>query len=105
MDEQTNERQDNPDLASFETDLVGTLFGFHERTMTLLRNSGLDDDKIELVADRIGQLPDDVTAEMKRTKNLDLAGPLKSAYEEVKRLVEELSEQDMIRDQMEKKVD
>ena len=93
MDEKTEKRQDNPDLASFETDLFGALFGFHERTMTLLRNSGLDDDKIKLVADRIGQLLREATAEMKRTKNLDLSGPLVSAYEEVKRMVEELSEQ------------
>ena len=93
MDEQADSPQDNPDLRSLETDLVGTLFGFHERTMTLLRNSGLDADKIELVADRIGQLLREATAEMERTKNLDLSGPLKSAYEEVKRMVEELSEQ------------
>ena len=93
MDEQINERQDNPDLASFETDLVGTLFGFHERAMALLRNSGLDDDKITLVGDRICLLLREATAEMERTKNLDLSGPLVSAYEEVRRLVEELSEQ------------
>ena len=93
MDEQTNERQDNPDLASFETDLFGALFGFHRKAMDLLRNSGLDDDKIKLVADRIGQLLREATAEMKRTKNLDLSGPLESAYKEVKRMVEELSEQ------------
>ena len=93
MDEQINERQDNSDLGSLETDLFGTLFGFHERTMTLLRNSGLDDDKIKLVAERIGQLLREATAEMERTKNLDLSGPLVSAYEEVKRMVEELSEQ------------
>ena len=93
MDEQADSPQDNPDLRSLETDLVGTLFGFHERTMTLLRNSGLDDDKIKLVADRIGQLLREATTEMERTKNLDLSGPLVSAYEEVRRLVEELSEQ------------
>ena len=93
MNEQTNEGQATPDLDSLETDLVGTLFGFHERTMTLLRNSGLDDGKTKLVADRIGQLLRAATAEMERTKNLDLSGPLVSAYEEVKRMVEELSEQ------------
>ena len=93
MDEKTFKRQDNPDLASFETYLFGALFGFHRKAMDLLRNSGLDDDKMKLVADRISQLLDDATAEMKRTKNLDLSGPLESAYEEVKRMVEELSEQ------------
>ena len=93
MNETTDKRQDNPDLASFETDLFGTLFGFHRKAMDLLRNSGLDDDKMKLVADRICQLLDDATAEMERTKNLDLSGPLESAYEEVKRMVEELSEQ------------
>jgi hypothetical protein len=93
MDEKTDKPQDSPDLASFETDLFGAFFGFHRKAMDLLRNSGLDDGKMKLVADRISQLLDDATAEMKRTKNLDLSGPLESAYEEVKRMVEELSEQ------------
>ena len=102
MDEQTDKPQDSPDLTSLEGDLFGALFRFHEKTMALLRQSSLDNDKLDLVADRIQQLLDDATAEMKRRKDMNLVGRLESAYEEVKRLVEELSEQDMIRDEMEK---
>jgi len=92
MDEQTNEPRDKPNLASFEADLFGAIFGFHNKTMTLLRQSSLDDDALDLVADRIKQLLDDATAEMKRTKDMNLAGPLESAYEEVKNMVDELSD-------------
>ena len=52
----------------------------------------LDDDKLDGVADRIKQLLERVTAEIRRTKDFNnLEGPLESAYEEVKRLVDELS--------------
>jgi hypothetical protein len=44
------------------------------------------------VSERIEQLLADATDEMKRTKNLNLAGPLESAYEEVKSMVDELSD-------------
>jgi hypothetical protein len=92
MDAQTNEPTDKSNLTAFEGNLFGTLFGFHEKAMDLLRNSGLDDDKLKLVSERIGQLLADATAEMERTKNLNLAGPLDSVYEEVKNMVDELTE-------------
>jgi ribosomal protein L11 methylase PrmA len=57
-----------------------------------MRNSGLDDDKRESVSKRIEQLLEDATAEMKRTKNLSLSGLLDAAYEEVKSMVDELSD-------------
>lgn len=102
MDEQTDKPPDKPNFPSFEADLFGALFGFHKKTMTLLRQASLDDDNLDLVADRISQLLREATAEVERTKNLDMTGTLESVYEEVKRMVEELSEQDTIRDQMEK---
>ena len=102
MDEQTDKPQDNPDVTSVEGDLFGALFGFHEQTMALLRQSSLGDDKLALVADRIEQLLDDAIAEMKRTKNQNLVGRLEAVYEEAQRMVDELSEQDTILDQMEK---
>jgi len=92
MDAQTNKSPDKSNLAAFEGNLFGALFGFHKKAMDLLRNSGLDDDKLELVSERIEQLLADATAEMKRTKNLNLAGPLDSAYEELKSMVDELSD-------------
>ncbi len=92
MDEQNSKSPDKPNLAAFEGNLFGALFGFHKKAMGLLRNSGLDDDKLELVSERIEQLLADATAEMERTKNLNLAGPLESAYEEIKGMVDELSD-------------
>ena len=102
MDEQTDKPQDNPDVTSLEGDLFGALFGFHEQTTELLRQSSLGDDKLALVADRIEQLLDDAIAEIKRTKNQNLVGRLEAVYEEAQRMVDELSEQGTIRDQMEK---
>ena len=42
-----------PTLVSVEADLFGTLLAFHKKTMTLLRALSLDDEKINVVADRI----------------------------------------------------
>jgi hypothetical protein len=39
-------------LASLEVNLFGTIFEFHKRTMALLRQSSLDDEQLELMADR-----------------------------------------------------
>ena len=80
-----------PTLVSVEADLFGTLFAFHKRTMTLLRESSLDDEKMNIVADRIKTLLDAATAEMKATQQVNLTQRLDAAYDEVKRLVEELS--------------
>ena len=79
-----------PDLTAFEGNLFGTLFAFHKNATDLLRNSGLDDDKLTLLSERIEQLLDEAASEVKRTKNLNLAGPLESAYEELKSMVDEL---------------
>ena len=92
MDEQNSKSPDKPNLAAFEGNLFGAMLDFHKKVMDLLRNSGLDDDKLELVSERIKQLLAGATAEMERTKNLNLAGPLESAYEEVKSMVDELSD-------------
>ena len=91
MDDQSNKPSDSPALSSIEGNLFGALFEFHQKAMALLREADLDDDKLDGVADRIKQLLERVTAEMTRTNDLKLQGPLESAYEEVKRLVDELS--------------
>jgi hypothetical protein len=80
-----------PTLASVEADLFGGVFGFHRKAMTLLRQSSLDDDKMKVVADRINTLLDDATAELKRTQQMNIKERLEAAYDEVKRLVDELS--------------
>jgi hypothetical protein len=92
MDDQSNKPSDSPSLGSIEGNLFGAMFGFHQKAMALLREADLDDDKLDGVADRIKQLLERVTAEIRRTKDFNnLEGPLESAYEEVKRLVDELS--------------
>ena len=91
MGEQDSESPDKSNFSTFEGNLFGALLGFHETLMDLLRNSGLKDDKLKLVSDRIKQLLADVTSETERTGTFDLAAMLDSAYDEVKGMVEELS--------------
>jgi uncharacterized membrane protein YukC len=86
-----NNQPDNRPLASVEGDLFGTLFAFHKKTMTLLRESSLDDEKKNVVADRIKKLLDEATTAMKQSQPINLAETLDAAYEEAKRLVDELS--------------
>ena len=85
------EQPNKPHLASVEADLFGAIFGFHKKTMTLLRQSPLDDEKLNVVADRIKTLLDNATAEVKRTQQLNLTERLEAAYDEVRRLINELS--------------
>lgn len=92
MDERSSKFPIESNLADLEQDLFGVLFEFHKKTMDLLRNSGLDDDKLESVSKRIKQLLADATAEMKRTKNLNVSEFLDAAYEDVKNMVDELSD-------------
>lgn len=80
-----------PNLASVEADLFGVLFAFHKKTMTLLRESSLNDEQVRIVGDRIKALLDNATAETKITRQVNVAERLEAAYEEVKRLVDELS--------------
>ena len=91
MPEQSDKRPAEPTPSTIEGNLFGELFGFHKKVMELLRNAKLSDDKLELVSERIEQLLGDVTAEINRSKTLDLAGQLESAYEEGKSMVDELS--------------
>jgi uncharacterized membrane protein YukC len=87
-----NEQPDNRPPASVEADLFGVLFAFHKKTATLLRESSLDDERKNVVADRIKKLLDDATADMKKPQPINLAARLNAAYEEAERLVYELSQ-------------
>ena len=91
VNQQAKKPQDKPDLAAFEADLFGAVFGFYGKTITLLRKSSLDEEKKKLAVERIGQLMQTVTDEMERSRDCNVVGRLESAYEEVKRLVDELS--------------
>lgn len=86
-----NDQPGNRPLASVEADLFGVLFAFHKKIMTLLRESSLDDEKKNVVADRIKKLLDDATADVKTTRQANVAERLEAAYQETKRLVDELS--------------
>jgi hypothetical protein len=80
-----------PPLTSVEADLFGGVFGFHRKAMTLLRQSSLDDEKRKLVADRIKTLLNSITAELKGPQQMILKERMDAAFDEVKRLVDELS--------------
>jgi len=94
-----SEQPNKPPLDSLETDLFGSLFGFHEKTMTLLRQSSLDEEKLNVVSERIKTLLDAVITDMEGTQQMNLTERLETAYDEVKRLVEALSgSQDVAQD-------
>ena len=78
-------------LVSVEADLFGALFGFHKKTMTLLRQSSLDDEKMNFVRDRIKTLLANATAEMEKSQQFNVTECLDAAYCEVKRLVDDFS--------------
>jgi hypothetical protein len=91
MPEQPRKHPPRPPLASVEADLFGAIFGFHKKTMTLLRQASLNDEKLKVVTERIKTLLDNATAEGKQTQRLNVRERLEAAYEEVKRLVDELA--------------
>ncbi len=91
MNEQTTKLPCGPHLASTEADLFEAVFGFYQKTMALLPQSSLDGGKVKVVAERIKRLMDDATEEAARSRDLNLAERLDSAYEEVRDLVEKLS--------------
>ena len=80
-------------LSAIEGNLFGALFSFHEKTMDLLRQSSLDDEKLSMATERMKTLLEDATAEMQRTQDLSILAPrLEAAYAEVQCLVDELSD-------------
>ena len=91
MPEQTNKPPHQQPLASLETDLFETLFAFHQKTVTLLRQSLLDDEKRAIVMDRIKTLLGNASADVKGMRQINLAECLEAAFDEVSRLVDELS--------------
>jgi hypothetical protein len=91
MDDRADKPPETPRLDSLEGGLFGAVFGFHKKVMALLRAANLDDEKLDVAADRVKQLMSEVTDEIKRTGNFDIQDRLESAYEEIERLVAELS--------------
>jgi hypothetical protein len=91
MAEDADKPENQPDFASVEVDLFGALFGFYEKTVPLLRQSSLGDTKLKLLGERIKLVMQNITDDMKRSPDLNLAGRLDSAYEEIRCFAEELS--------------
>ena len=90
MTESSNSPLQSP-LASVEAELFGSLFGFHKKTVTLLRESNLDDEQINVVGDRIKTLLANDTAETQKMQRLNVTERLEAAFDEVKRLVDVMS--------------
>jgi hypothetical protein len=80
------------DLHSVEGDLFGAVFGFHRRVVALLRAANLDDDKLNIAAERIESLMTEAKEHIEATGDLNIQPRLDSMYEEVKRLMDELSD-------------
>ena len=59
MADQTNKPP--PSIHSVEGNLFGALLAFHNKIMALLREANLDDDKLDIAAERIGVLIDKAT--------------------------------------------
>ncbi|MCX5685642.1 MAG: DUF6398 domain-containing protein [Planctomycetota bacterium] len=102
MDDQSNKPADTPSFHALEGGLFGTIFGFHQKLMTLLRGAGLADDKLGVASERIGHLLDTIKQDITVRHDLNIQPRLDAMYEEVQRLVDELVELGSIRDQMEK---
>jgi hypothetical protein len=92
MDEQSDKPSQSPH--SFEADLLGAFLGFHKRVMALLRVANLGDENVRLVGERIHLLMDKATKNIEQTRDLNVQPHLDSMFEEVKRMVEELSERE-----------
>lgn len=91
MPEHDKKRPSEPDLCPQEVELLGALFSFCNKSLVLLQQSSLDDEKRKIVGDRIKSVVADIRDEIKRTEDLDMSGRLEAAFEEIERLVDELS--------------
>ena len=88
MNEQINPQST---LASVEADIFGALIGFHLKTMKLLQQSSLNNEKLKLISDRIETLLANATADLKQARQQNLTERLEAAFNEISRFVDELS--------------
>lgn len=90
-DNETDEPPGGPSLDCLEGGMFGALLDFHQKAMTLLRTANLDDEKVRTVGERLHLLMNETTEHIKRTRDLNIQPRLDSMYEEVKRLVDDLT--------------
>ena len=83
------------DLDSVEAKLFRPLSDFYKKATILLQESPLRDENAKVaVAERIKLVMKNVVDELHRSKTMNMTGPFESAYEEIRRLVEDLSAKD-----------
>jgi hypothetical protein len=85
------EDANKPSFALAEEDIFEALAGFQRRVVSMLRKSSLDEGTAKVLFRHVKFVIQNITDEMKRSRDFDLAGRLESAYEEIQRLVEDLS--------------
>ena len=84
-------RRDKPSFALAEEDILEALAGFQRRVVTMLRKSSLDEGTAKVLSRHVKLVIQNITDEMKGSRDFDLAGRLESAYEEIRCLADDLS--------------
>ena len=82
---------DKPSFALAEEDILEALAGFQRRVMSMLRKSSLDEGTAEVLSRHVKLVIQNITDEMKSSRDFDLAGRLESAYQEIRCLADDLS--------------
>jgi len=85
------EDADKPSFASVEADIFEALAGFQRRVVSMLRKSSLDVGTAKVLSRHVKLVIQNITDEMKGSRDFDLAGRLESAYEEIRCLAEDIS--------------
>jgi hypothetical protein len=74
-----------------EEDIFEALGGFQRRVVSMLRKSSLDEGTAKVLSRHVKLVIQNITDEMKGSRDFDLAGRLESAYEEIRCLADDLS--------------
>lgn len=97
------EKPKSEKTGSVEASLVGTLLEFHQRVISLVRESALDASGKMNVYERIHSLMDQLNDEFKNDvvdpRNFDLAGRLEAIYNEAARIIDDSAGDERASDQ------
>ena len=88
----TNKPSVAPPIQWLDGDLFDALVGFHKKVIALLGAANLDDDKLDIAAERLKLLMAKSSDEIKRARDMNVQRRMDSMFEEAKRLVDELSQ-------------
>jgi len=92
MNNNTYKPSGAPTIDSLEGDLFDALVGFHKKVIALLQAAKLDDDQLNIAAERLKFLMAKSSDEIKLAPDLNVQRRMDSMFEEAKRLVDELSQ-------------